>query len=686
MERRPLHHIFAMGVATALAVLCIATTQICSAAEDEPAMAPGEAAAPAVEALLPELLRADYGPPYNMAAIRFGPEFWAALDADADQNRQARNMLRNLFEGGLLFGIGPLDNLLAVANRDRAKAAQPAIRWAAPPTMRATLHLQGDQAEIIIDGQRAEWVRRVLPSADPDNLLNQLEFVWFPLRGVAAGQAILGDIARSMTLNIIGLAPGVMQTFTWAFEPPPAYPEGQAPLVVQRDRGFQMGYPVRRWPPASRSGPGPGQTWHQSRAAMAPRGPAGGFAGGMSGAAMAPAIEPEIVAALPAPAEEAPEEPLGARGAHVAPTYPVARAASNVGLEAGRAQRVLDQGLPSWESYAAVEQVTRGEGSVTVSYYSGPDGRREVEVLSREGKVVGQVTSGPVSADGQGMATWGLPVDGPDDRYDEFAFIVRNTVETPQGAQITEAVVPVSVRESPEEPAGAMAPPPAAVADLTLLDISVANEFLQVRASVGVLADRQPVMIPPLHVSITDEAGQLVREFEPEPPTRGTDYVLAWDSRGLDGNRVPDGRYLLRIATEARSDHGFARSELRYWIEVPLEKTQRRLELLGPATYVSLQPRLDRVVDGSARFTYALPERGTARIFVTDPDGRVVRRLLGDQLGEGPHAVTWDGTDDQGQRVPDGTYSVQFELDAGDRGAWGALTVECPLQATLSDQ
>lgn len=679
MKRRPLHYMPAMGAAVTLAILCAAITPICSAAEDEPAMAPGEPAAPAVEALLPELLRADYGPPYNMAAIRFGPEFWAALEADADRDRQARNMLRNLFEGGLLFGVGPLDNLLAVANQNRAKAAQPAIRWAAPPTMRATLHLQGDQAEIIIDGQRAEWVRRVLPSADPDNLLNQLEFIWFPLRGVVAGQAILGDLARSMTLSIIGLAPGATQTFTWAFEPPPAYPEGQAPLVVQRAPRLQAGFPARPTTPGSRGGPRPEHTWQQSRAVMAPVEAAPGFIGGLAGAGAAATTAPDAVVALPVPGEEPREEGLGGRGAHVAPAYPVARAASNVGSEARRTQRVLNQASAPWESYAAVEQITRGEGAVTVAYYAGPDGRRDVEVMSREGNMVDRVTSGPVSADGQGMATWGLPKQGKGDGADDFAFIIRNTVETPQGAQVTEAVVPVSTPESPDEPAGAMAPPPAAVADLTLVDMSVANEFLQIRASVGVLADRQPVVVPPLHVSITDDAGRLVREFDPEPPTRGTDYVFAWDSSDAEGSRVPDGRYLLRIATEVRSNHGFARSELRCWIDVPLKKTQRRLEILGPTTFVSLQPRLDDVVDGAARFTYALPEAGTVRIFVADSDGRVVRHLVEEQLGEGPHAVMWDGTDHQGQPVRDGTYSIQFELDAGDRGAWGALIVEYPL-------
>jgi flagellar hook assembly protein FlgD len=681
MERKPLHFMLAMGVGTALVILA-ATVQTCSAAEDEPAVAPGEPAAPTVESLLPMLLRAHHGAPYDMAAIRFGPDFWAALQADAPEQHQAGNMLQNLFEGGLLFGVGPLDNLLAVAKQDRAQAAQPAIRWAAPPTMRATLHLQGDRAEIVVGGQRAQWVRKLLPSADPGNLLNQLEFIWFPLRGVSAGEAILGDIARSMTLSIIGLAPGATQTFTWSLGPPPIYPEGQGPPVMQPDRGFQGVHVVRPLP----RGPGAGHMWDRARGAMALGGAPPEAVIALPEDVVALPTEPGAAAGLGPPAAEMPETGLGGAGAHIAPTYPVARAASGVRSEAQRVQRVVDRSPGLWESYAAVEQITRGEGTVTVDYYTGPEGRRDVEVMSRDGVIVDHLTSGPVSASGQGLATWGMAKGKADDADDEVAFIVRNTLDTPQGTQVAEAIVPVSARENRNEPAGAMAPPLAAVADLTIADISIANQFLQVRASVGVLADRQPVLVPPLHVTITDESGELVRQFDPEPPDRGATYVFAWDSCDSDGNRVPDGRYLLRIATEIRSERGLARSELRYWIEVPMEKTLTRLEMLDPGTFIALQPRLDDVADGSARFTYALPERGKVRIIVADPEGRIVRHLLESELGEGPHAVTWDGADDQGEPVPQGAYSVQFELAAGDRGAWGALTVECPLQSATTDR
>ena len=678
---------------TGIAALLAAAFPGAPSAEEPPGMAPGEPAAPTVEALLPELLRADHGPPYSMAAIRFGPEFWAALEADADQNRQARNMLRNLFEGGLLFGIGPLNNLLAVAKQDRTTAAQPATRWAAPPTMRAALHLQGDQTEIILEGQRAQWVRRYLPGADPDNLINQLEFLWFDFEPAVSGQVILGDTFRSMTLNLVGLAAGAMQTFTWTLQPPPAYAPGQAPLVVRREGGYQGHYrspahDLREWLGHNRAGAGqPGRGHDVARGVLGGGTGVAGLRGPPVGIELeAPAEAIRMLPAIQPATAPAPAGPPAARGLYVTPSYPVARAASNVSAEGQQANQLpLNQAGALWESYAAIEQVTRGDGSVTVAYWTSPSGRREVEVISRDGDTRDRVTSGPASADGKGMATWGVPKADAEDTVNEFAFVVRNTVDTPQGTQITEAVVPVSHKESANEPEGAMAPPPAVVADLTIVDISVANEFLQVRASVGVLGDRQPVVVPPLHVTITDEAGRTVQEFDPQSPAAGTDYVFAWDSRDADGERVPDGRYLLRIATQIRSDRGLARSELRYWIEVPLEKTQKRLAILDPTTFVSLQARVDSVQDDQARFTYVLPARGTVRIAVTDADGRVVRHLQEAQLDAGPYTVTWDGADDNGRPVPGGTYTVQFEFDGGDRGAWGALIIECPFQSALTE-
>ena len=41
---------------------------------------------------------------------------------------------------------------------------------------------------------------------------------------------------------------------------------------------------------------------------------------------------------------------------------------------------------------------------------------------------------------------------------------------------------------------------------------------------------------------------------------------------------------------------------------------------------------------------------------VYSPDGRLVRTLLAEQREAGRHAITWDGADEAGRRVPGGAY------------------------------
>jgi flagellar basal-body rod modification protein FlgD len=62
--------------------------------------------------------------------------------------------------------------------------------------------------------------------------------------------------------------------------------------------------------------------------------------------------------------------------------------------------------------------------------------------------------------------------------------------------------------------------------------------------------------------------------------------------------------------------------------------------------------------DGKAGLTYALPSSAnSAKLIITDANGRIVlnRDVDGDA---GRHSFTWDGRDEFGIRLPDGTYTV----------------------------
>jgi len=60
---------------------------------------------------------------------------------------------------------------------------------------------------------------------------------------------------------------------------------------------------------------------------------------------------------------------------------------------------------------------------------------------------------------------------------------------------------------------------------------------------------------------------------------------------------------------------------------------------------------------------FALDAAGFARLDVYDMQGRLVRRLVADELAAGPHSVVWDGLDGQGHKVGSGVYLARLSAD-----------------------
>lgn len=71
----------------------------------------------------------------------------------------------------------------------------------------------------------------------------------------------------------------------------------------------------------------------------------------------------------------------------------------------------------------------------------------------------------------------------------------------------------------------------------------------------------------------------------------------------------------------------------------------------------------------SIQYALERPERG--RILVSDPAGRIVRRLVDGPQSMGPHVAEWDGTDDRGVQAPAGIYL--YILHAGERHESGKI-------------
>jgi len=61
--------------------------------------------------------------------------------------------------------------------------------------------------------------------------------------------------------------------------------------------------------------------------------------------------------------------------------------------------------------------------------------------------------------------------------------------------------------------------------------------------------------------------------------------------------------------------------------------------------------------------SYSVPRAGTRTVIqVFDVKGRVVRRLIDEQLDMGRHSITWDGFDDQGRALASGVYFIRVEI------------------------
>jgi flagellar basal-body rod modification protein FlgD len=64
--------------------------------------------------------------------------------------------------------------------------------------------------------------------------------------------------------------------------------------------------------------------------------------------------------------------------------------------------------------------------------------------------------------------------------------------------------------------------------------------------------------------------------------------------------------------------------------------------------------------DGNASLTYSLADNAAqAGVVIRDANGAIVRSMAVDN-GAGEHELTWDGTDNSGNDLPDGTYTFTF--------------------------
>ena len=85
-------------------------------------------------------------------------------------------------------------------------------------------------------------------------------------------------------------------------------------------------------------------------------------------------------------------------------------------------------------------------------------------------------------------------------------------------------------------------------------------------------------------------------------------------------------------------------------------------------THARLLPPHPNPFNPRTRLRYELGRAGEVELHVLDAGGRSVRRLFAGRLDAGPGFFTWDGRNDEGQRLPSGLYLARLSLDGVGQG------------------
>ncbi|MBU8870758.1 MAG: choice-of-anchor D domain-containing protein [Gemmatimonadales bacterium] len=85
------------------------------------------------------------------------------------------------------------------------------------------------------------------------------------------------------------------------------------------------------------------------------------------------------------------------------------------------------------------------------------------------------------------------------------------------------------------------------------------------------------------------------------------------------------------------------------------------LKGLPQVTATRLLPNVPNPFNPQTEIPFELKQAGPVRVTIYDVTGRLVRTLVSESLGAGPHSRTWYGQDDRGRQTPSGAYYIRLE-------------------------
>ena len=135
--------------------------------------------------------------------------------------------------------------------------------------------------------------------------------------------------------------------------------------------------------------------------------------------------------------------------------------------------------------------------------------------------------------------------------------------------------------------------------------------------------------------------------------------IAEWMSIGWDGEAEVRVRYVVELASGSA------------WIVVM--ELERSLSELVPPPQSRLLAAMPNPFNPNTTLRWELAEAGRVRLDIFDVRGRRVRKLVDRELPPGPHALGFDGRDDDGVSLASGVYYIL--LDTGERQLRGRITL-----------
>nr|WP_321456000.1 flagellar hook capping FlgD N-terminal domain-containing protein [uncultured Cohaesibacter sp.] len=85
---------------------------------------------------------------------------------------------------------------------------------------------------------------------------------------------------------------------------------------------------------------------------------------------------------------------------------------------------------------------------------------------------------------------------------------------------------------------------------------------------------------------------------------------------------------------------------------------------------------------GSATYTFTSEDAGTANISIKNANGNIVYQQSDVAISEGEQTFKWDGTDNSGNRMQKGTYTISFETEDEEGNS---LNIDTDATGVVSD-